>query len=85
MEHVSESLIDHAIAHTRAYLQTPGGDRRIAQAGLERILVDLAARAPGHPALLRLAAFIADLRRVGAGSASAEGPSPRKTKCDKAI
>jgi hypothetical protein len=61
MEQNIENLIEHAIANTQVYLLAPGGDRRIARTGLERILADLAVRAPGHPALTRLAAFIDDL------------------------
>ena len=63
MDHDVEDLIDRAIANTQAYLRAPGGDRRVARAGLERIVVDLTARAPGHPALARLGDFIAELAR----------------------
>jgi hypothetical protein len=63
MEQNFENLVERAIANTRAYLRAPSGDRRMAQIGLERILADLAARAPDHPALSRLAAFVDDLRR----------------------
>jgi hypothetical protein len=58
-----ETLVERAIANTQAYLCEPGCDRRVARAGLERILADLAARAPGHSALARLSAFVADLAR----------------------
>ncbi|MGA2491370.1 MAG: hypothetical protein ABSF67_00310 [Roseiarcus sp.] len=63
MEQNVETLIEHAIANTQVYLRAPGGDRRIARTGLERILADLAERAPDHPALTRLAAFIDGLRQ----------------------
>jgi hypothetical protein len=63
MEQNIENLIEHAIANTQVYLRAPGGDRRIARIGLERILADLAERAPDHPGLIRLAAFIDDLRQ----------------------
>jgi hypothetical protein len=58
---VVETLIDHAIANSQVYLRAPGGVRRVARAGLERIFADLTARAPNHPALGRLSAFIAEL------------------------
>jgi hypothetical protein len=63
MDHDAETLIDRAIANTQAYLRAPGGDRRVARAGLERIRADLTARAPDHPALARLSDFIAELAR----------------------
>ena len=58
-----ETLVERAIANTQAYLRTPGCDRRVARAGLERILADLTARAPGQPGLARLSAFVAELAR----------------------
>jgi hypothetical protein len=64
MNHDIEILIDRAIVNTQAYLRAPGGDRRIARAGLERILADLTARAPDHPALARLGAFVAEFARA---------------------
>jgi TorA maturation chaperone TorD len=63
MDHNVETLIDRAIANTPAYLRAPGGDRRVARTNLGRILADLTARAPDHPALARLSAFIAELAR----------------------
>jgi len=63
MDHDVETLIDHAIASTRTYLRAPGGDRRVARVGLERILDDLKARAPDQLALARLGDFIAELAR----------------------
>jgi hypothetical protein len=63
MEQNIDTLIERAIANTQGYLRAPDRDRRIARAGLQRILADVAARAPAHPALSRLAAFIDDLRQ----------------------
>jgi hypothetical protein len=63
MGHDIEILIDCAIINTQAYLSAPGGDRRVARVGLERIFADLTARAPDHPALARLSDFIAELAR----------------------
>ena len=63
MDHNVETLIDRAIANTTSYLRAPGGDRRVARTNLGRILADLTARAPDHPALARLSAFIAELAR----------------------
>ena len=63
MEQDIETLIEHAIAHTQVYLRSRGGNRRIAQTGLERSFAGLTARAPDHPALTRLAALIEDLRQ----------------------
>jgi hypothetical protein len=63
MDHGVETLIDRAIANSRTYLRAPGGDWRVARVGLERILDDLTARAPDHPALARLGDFIAELAR----------------------
>jgi hypothetical protein len=63
MEQKIEDLVERAIANTRAYLRAVDGDRRMAQIGLKRILADLAVRAPDHPALSRLAAFVDDLCR----------------------
>jgi hypothetical protein len=75
-----ESLIDRAIANTLTYLSAPGGDQRVAHAGLARIRADLTARAPGHPALSRLSAFVAELarplneeRRIGAKGMTSSG------------
>jgi hypothetical protein len=72
MNHDIEVLIDRAIVDTHAYLGAPGGDRRVARAGLERILADLTARAPGRPALARLGAFIAELARPENADGGAE-------------
>ena len=58
-----ETLVERAIVHTLTWLRAAACDRRVARAGLERILADLAARAPGHPALARLDDFIAEFRR----------------------
>lgn len=66
MDHDLEDLIGRAIANTLAYLRAPGGDRRVARVGIERIVVDLTARAPGHPALARLSDFVAELARPSA-------------------
>jgi hypothetical protein len=63
MEQDIETLIEHAIANTQVYVSAPGGDSGIARTGLERIFADLAGRAPDHPALTRLAAFIEGLRQ----------------------
>jgi hypothetical protein len=63
MDHDVETVIDRAIANTLAYLSAPGGDRRVARIGLERIRADLTARAPDNPGLARLSAFIAGLAR----------------------
>ena len=80
MDHDVETVIDRAIANTLAYLSAPGGDRRVARIGLERIRADLTARAPGHPALPRLSAFVAELarplneeRRIGAKGMTSSG------------
>ena len=72
MDHDVETLIDRAIANTQTYLRAPAGDRRVARAGLERILADLTARAPGRPALARLGAFIAELARPENADGGAE-------------
>ena len=63
MDHDAETLIDRAIANTRTYLRAPGGDQRVARAGLERIRADVLARAPDSPALARLSDFIAEIER----------------------
>ena len=38
MGHDIEILIDCAIINTQAYLSAPGGDRRVARVGLDRVL-----------------------------------------------
>ena len=66
MDHDLEGLVDRAIANTLVYLRAPGGNRRVARVGLERIVADLTARAPDHPALARLSALVAELARASA-------------------
>jgi hypothetical protein len=64
MDRRIETLVARTIANTQAYLAEPGGDRNVARAGVARILAELTARAPGHPALARLSAFVAELSRL---------------------
>ena len=59
-----DSIADRAIAHTRALLKSDETEWSVARRGLRRIYLDLAAEAPGHPALDRLRAFIAEQDRV---------------------
>ncbi len=58
-----EEIVDRAIEHTLTILGTSRGEWSVARKGLERIHDDLAVAAPGHPALERLKAFIADQDR----------------------
>ena len=54
-----EEIVDRAIEHTLAILETSRADWSVARKGLAKIHADLAFRAPGRPALDRLKAFIA--------------------------
>ncbi|MGD0564359.1 MAG: hypothetical protein ABSA66_14885 [Roseiarcus sp.] len=59
-----EEIVNRAIEHTLTILDASRGGWSVAQAGLEKIHDDLAFRTPGHPALDRLKAFIADRDQV---------------------
>jgi hypothetical protein len=59
MADMVEEIVDRAIEHTRTILAAAPYDWRIARKGLQIIHDDLARRAPEHPALARLKAFIA--------------------------
>jgi len=59
-----EEIVNRAIEHTLTILETSRGEWSVARKGLERIHDDLAFAAPGHPALDRLKAFIADQDRA---------------------
>jgi hypothetical protein len=60
MADIIEEIVDRAIEHTRTILAAAPYDWRIAQKGLQIIHDDLGRRAPEHPALVRLKAFIAN-------------------------
>ena len=59
-----EEIVKRAIEHTRTILRTSRGQWSVARKGLEKIHDNLAFGAPGHPALDRLKAFIADQDRA---------------------
>jgi hypothetical protein len=59
-----EEIVNRAIEHTLTIVESSRGEWRVARKGLERIYDDLAVGAPGHPALARLKAFIADQDRA---------------------
>jgi hypothetical protein len=58
-----EEIVNRAIEHTLTILESSRGEWSVARKGLGRIHDDLAFAAPGHPALARLKAFIADRDR----------------------
>ncbi len=55
-----EEIVNRAIEHTLTILEASGAAWSVARGGLEKIHDNLAFGAPGHPALGRLKAFIAD-------------------------
>ena len=59
-----EEIVNRAIEHTPTTLKTSRGEWSVVRKGLERIHDDLAVAAPGHPALERLKAFIANQDRA---------------------
>jgi hypothetical protein len=68
MADMIEAIADRAIEHTRTILVASLCDWRVARRGLQIIHDDLSRRAPEHPALARLKAFIArenETRRAG--------------------
>jgi hypothetical protein len=54
-------IVDRAIAYTNELLQRMPTYRAAAAKGLRRLRRSLAGRAPGHPALARLDAFLETL------------------------
>lgn len=58
------AIVDQAIAHSRALLESSQVEWATARVGLEQIRDALAVEAPGHPALDRLCDFIAEQDRV---------------------
>ena len=58
------AIVDQAIAHSRALLESSQAEWATARAGLEKILDSLAIKAPTHPALDRLRDFIVEQDRV---------------------
>jgi hypothetical protein len=68
MADIVEEIVDRAIEHSRTLLAAALYDWRVARQGLWIIHGDLSRRAPEHPALNRLEAFIArenETRGVG--------------------
>ena len=61
-----DRIVERAIEHTRTILRTRRSEWSAARSGLLKIRASLAARAPGHPALDRLDAFIAEQDRLRA-------------------
>ena len=59
-----EEIVNRAIEHTLRILDASRGGWSVARRGLEKIYDNLALGAPGHPALDRLKAFIADQDRA---------------------
>jgi hypothetical protein len=59
-----EEIVNRAIEHTLTILDASRGGWSVARTGLEKIHDNLAFGAPGHPALGRLKAFIADRDRA---------------------
>ncbi len=55
-----EEIVNRAIENTLTILGASRAGWRVARTGLEKIHDNLALGAPGHPALRRLKAFIAD-------------------------
>ena len=55
-----EDIVDRAIEHTLTIVASSHVEWSVARKGLERIRDDLAVGAPGHAAVQRLNAFIAD-------------------------
>ena len=66
MADAAEAIVEGTILHTRAILETSPGRWSAARGGLLKIRDSLADRAPGHPALDRLDAFIAEQDRLRA-------------------
>jgi len=58
------AIVDQAIAHTRALLESSQVEWTTARVGLEKILDSLAIAAPDHPALSRLRDFVVEQDRV---------------------
>jgi len=59
-----EQIVDRTIASTSALLSEGPQSWSVAREGVERIYDDLELRFPGHPALERLKAFLADRDRL---------------------
>ena len=55
-----EEIVNRAIENTLTILGAARAEWRVARMGLKKIHDNLAFGAPGHPALRRLKAFIAD-------------------------
>lgn len=55
-----EDIVNRALEHTRTILETSRAGWSVARKGLKKIHDDLAVGAPGHSALDRLRAFIAN-------------------------
>ncbi len=56
-----DRIVEQAIAYTKQVLRAAPSHASPARAGLERMLRDLGAGAPDHPALARLRAFLEQL------------------------
>jgi hypothetical protein len=54
-----ERIVERAIEHTLALLANARAQWDVARDGLGKVHDDLALRAPGHPAVARLKAFVA--------------------------
>jgi len=61
-----DRIVERAIEHTRTILATRRSEWGAARSGLLKIRASLVERAPGHPALDRLDAFIAERDRLRA-------------------
>lgn len=59
-----EDIVDRAIEHTVTIVASSRVEWSVARMGLEKIRDDLAVCAPGHAAVQRLNAFIADRDRA---------------------
>ncbi len=71
-----DKIVDRAAEYTKALLSNEATQWPAAREGLERILDDLARRAPGHPGLLRLRRFIDDLSLIHGDGEAGERDAP---------
>ncbi len=63
MADMIDRIVERTIANTSTILETSRQAWNVAREGIEQIHDDLALRSPGHPALERLKAFIAERDR----------------------